>query len=87
MSLATLVLSGVSVLLLLVALYNLRSVKANHGVVVLTGLTSKTLKDFEGVEGFYDKMWNNRVTYATAHGISLRLASHAYKVTTLWWST
>lgn len=48
-------------------------VPAHHGVVLLTGLTAEKLKDFEGVEEFYEKQWNNRATYALAHGIHLFL--------------
>lgn len=69
--------AAISVGLVLIMLYNLRSSfpqspsYAPRPVVVLTGLTSNTLKDFEGVGDFYGKLWNNRATYAMAHGTSL----------------
>jgi hypothetical protein len=79
MSLAKLV-SAIAVVLILVTLYNFRSASTPHHVVLLTGLTSKTLRDFEDVDRFYDKLWNNRMTYAMAHGNSLRLASHTTRL-------
>jgi hypothetical protein len=39
-----------------------------HGVVLLTGLTTNKLKDFEGVDDFYGKLWNNRLTFTVTHG-------------------
>lgn len=39
-----------------------------HGVVLLTGLTFERLQDFDGVDDFYAKLWNNRLTYTSAHG-------------------
>ena len=76
MSKTTRIISTISVSLLLLTLYNLRNSKPPHTVVLLTGLTSKTLEEFNDVDDFYGKLWNNRVTYALAHGIYFTLISH-----------
>jgi hypothetical protein len=70
MSLTKSLFSAVAVLLLLFTLYSMRGSTSRLRVVLLTGLTSKTLKEFENVDDFYEKLWNNRLTYAMRHGIS-----------------
>ena len=45
-------------------------ISSKHGVVLLTGLTFEKLQDFEGVQDFYGKIWNNRISYAQVHGNS-----------------
>ena len=39
-------------------------------VVILTGASYEKLRDFEGIEGFYQKMWDSRLSFAEAHGKS-----------------
>lgn len=40
------------------------------GVVLLTGVTYERLSVFAGVENIYEKIWENRQGYASAHGIN-----------------
>lgn len=39
-----------------------------NGVVIVTAASYEKLADFAGVDGFYQKMWDNRMSYAGAHG-------------------
>ena|SRR5204863_1336450 len=39
-----------------------------RGVVILTAASFEKLEDFKEVEGFYQKVWDNRMDYADAHG-------------------
>src|SRR5277367_1994793 len=43
--------------------------RSGSGVVLLTGVTYERLTVFTGVENIYEKIWENRQGYATAHGI------------------
>ena len=76
MSMTKFIISTISILLLLLTLYNLMNSKPPRSVILLTGLTSKTLEEFNGVDDFLGKMWNNRLTYALAHGMYFILISH-----------
>jgi hypothetical protein len=40
----------------------------NDRVVIVTGVSYDKVKDFDGVDGFYQKMWDNRLSYTEAHG-------------------
>jgi uncharacterized YccA/Bax inhibitor family protein len=40
------------------------------GVVIVTAASTEKLVDFSGVDNFYQNMWNNRMSYANAHGLS-----------------
>jgi hypothetical protein len=39
-----------------------------NGVVIVTMVSYERLDVFKGFDDFYQKMWDNRVTYAEAHG-------------------
>jgi hypothetical protein len=42
--------------------------RAAKNVVMLTAASYQKLRDFKQVPDFYQKMWNNRMAYAEAHG-------------------
>src|SRR5271168_4091953 len=35
-----------------------------NGVIIVTAVSYEKLVDFEGVDGFYQKMWDNRMSFA-----------------------
>jgi hypothetical protein len=41
---------------------------ARGGVVIVTAASTEKLEDFQGIDHFYQHMWNNRMSYAEAHG-------------------
>lgn len=43
------------------------AIKTNR-VVIVTGASYEKLKDFDGIDGFYQKTWDNRLSYTEAHG-------------------
>ena len=42
-----------------------------RGVVIVTAVSVEKLEEFKEVDGFYEKIRQNRRTYAEAHGIHL----------------
>ena len=46
----------------------IESSNKTNGVVIVTAASYEKLADFEGVDGFYQKMWDNRMSFAEAHG-------------------
>src|SRR5271170_4117878 len=47
-----------------------------NSVIIVTAASYEKLADFEGVDGFYQKMWDNRMSFAEAHG-NEKLSCHA----------
>lgn len=43
-------------------------VSTTSNVVIVSAASYAKLKDFDGIEGFYQKMWDNRMSFAEAHG-------------------